>query len=152
MKLCRKCKLFKNIDEFRKTRRKKDGLQDWCKDCCKKYDKLYYTKNKDKRNRQARNWAINNPEKRFIIEKKYRESEKGKKALYENCKKYSKKYPNRRNSYNKVRRNLKKQPCEMCGNTDKVEAHHEDYEKPLDVIWLCSKHHKEIHRPGEPNF
>lgn len=28
----------------------------------------------------------------------------------------------------------------FCGST-KVEAHHEDYSKPLEVIWLCKKHH-----------
>ncbi len=31
--------------------------------------------------------------------------------------------------------------CSDCGET-KVEAHHEDYSKPLDVEWLCKKHHK----------
>ena len=36
---------------------------------------------------------------------------------------------------------LKRQPCEVCG-CDKVEAHHEDYSKQLNVIWLCGKHHK----------
>lgn len=34
---------------------------------------------------------------------------------------------------------LKKEPC-ICGN-EKVEAHHEDYKLPLDVIWVCKKHH-----------
>jgi hypothetical protein len=39
---------------------------------------------------------------------------------------------------------LVKQPCSICGNKDS-EAHHEDYSKPLDVIWLCRKHHLERH-------
>lgn len=36
---------------------------------------------------------------------------------------------------------LKKKDC-FCGKT-KVEAHHENYSKPLKVKWLCKKHHKE---------
>lgn len=40
---------------------------------------------------------------------------------------------------------LEKGPCEVCG-AEKVDAHHEDYTKPLDVRWLCSKHHAEVHR------
>lgn len=36
-------------------------------------------------------------------------------------------------------------PCFICGD-DKVEAHHEDYSKPLDVKWMCIKcHHAEHH-------
>lgn len=35
-----------------------------------------------------------------------------------------------------------RQPCEVCG--EKSQAHHEDYSKPLEVRWLCFKHHREI--------
>lgn len=37
---------------------------------------------------------------------------------------------------------LKKVAC-FCGE-EKVEAHHENYSKPLDVIWVCRKHHVEL--------
>jgi hypothetical protein len=39
---------------------------------------------------------------------------------------------------------LTEQPCEECGA--KAQAHHEDYSKPLDVIWLCPIHHKKRHK------
>lgn len=41
-------------------------------------------------------------------------------------------------------KNLFKKPCEVCGEI-KVEAHHEDYLKPLQVRWLCKQHHVEAH-------
>lgn len=41
-------------------------------------------------------------------------------------------------------------PCEVCGEK-KVDAHHDDYTKPLDVRWLCRKHHLELHRPKSPD-
>lgn len=39
-----------------------------------------------------------------------------------------------------------KKPCAICETTRNIEAHHFDYNKPLEVIWLCKKHHKETHR------
>ncbi len=39
---------------------------------------------------------------------------------------------------------LIKKQCQECGKP-KVEAHHEDYLKPLDVVWLCRKHHNKRH-------
>ena len=42
-------------------------------------------------------------------------------------------------------KHIEKQPCEVCGN-EKAEAHHCDYDKPLEVRWLCFKHHREWHK------
>lgn len=42
-------------------------------------------------------------------------------------------------------------PCERCGKqlndngVRQIHAHHEDYSRPLDVVWLCAKCHGERH-------
>lgn len=40
---------------------------------------------------------------------------------------------------------LKRAPCEVCGNKPS-HGHHDDYSRPLDVMWLCRTHHGERHR------
>lgn len=35
--------------------------------------------------------------------------------------------------------------CQVCGSRDLIDGHHNDYSKPLDVIWLCRKHHYQRH-------
>jgi ribosomal protein S27AE len=42
---------------------------------------------------------------------------------------------------------LKRQPCVHCGSL-RVQAHHHDYSKPLDVEWVCFKCHRE-HEHGQ---
>ena len=58
-------------------------------------------------------------------------------------------YPEREKARKKVyhaikRGKLKRMPCEICNETPGF-AHHSDYSKPLKIIWLCRKHHREKH-------
>ena len=44
--------------------------------------------------------------------------------------------------------------CERCGlipplakdGRKQIHGHHQDYSRPLEVRWLCQKHHMEEHR------
>lgn len=38
-----------------------------------------------------------------------------------------------------------REPCSICSSTENIHAHHKDYSKPLDVIWLCARCHHRIH-------
>lgn len=40
--------------------------------------------------------------------------------------------------------------CQICG--EKSEAHHDNYDNPLDVKWLCFKHHRLYHKIGNKVF
>jgi len=39
---------------------------------------------------------------------------------------------------------LRKKPCVVCSGKE-VIPHHEDYNNPFKVIWLCEEHHKDYH-------
>ena len=56
--------------------------------------------------------------------------------------------------HNAVRRGHMKKPnkCSKCGvilPLNKIHGHHEDYSKPLEVIWLCAGCHNAIHAKKE---
>lgn len=58
---------------------------------------------------------------------------------------YRKKYPERIHAHRVVasairKGEIKKLNCQVCGNP-KSQAHHEDHLKPLEIVWLCVKHH-----------
>lgn len=62
---------------------------------------------------------------------------------------YTQKYPEKVKAISTLnravhRKKIEKLPCEICGRQD-VHAHHEDYSKPLEVIWLCPICHKKWH-------
>ena len=40
---------------------------------------------------------------------------------------------------------IEKKGCQNCGDKDS-QMHHEDYTKPLDVVWLCKEHHQGVHK------
>jgi len=45
---------------------------------------------------------------------------------------------------------LIQQPCSKCGDP-KTQKHHEDYARPLDVVWLCRRCHLGLHYPVTSN-
>jgi hypothetical protein len=46
---------------------------------------------------------------------------------------------------------LERQPCKVCGWWF-GEAHHADYDKPLDVVFLCQHHHRQFHNTLKKRF
>jgi hypothetical protein len=49
---------------------------------------------------------------------------------------------------------IRKTTCDVCGmvnDRDKsyIEAHHSDYSKPLDVMWLCRRCHYQWHKTNK---
>lgn len=57
-------------------------------------------------------------------------------------------YPDRRRAQGLVQQalrtgRLQRQLCWVCGGH--AVAHHPDYDRPLDVVWLCQAHHKQTH-------
>lgn len=43
---------------------------------------------------------------------------------------------------------LERGPCEVCGTTEQIHAHHDDYSQPLQVRWFCRFHHDQLHIQG----
>jgi hypothetical protein len=44
---------------------------------------------------------------------------------------------------------IQRQECEDCGDPN-TEMHHEDYDKPLEVVWLCRDCHLFRHEKEKP--
>lgn len=52
-------------------------------------------------------------------------------------------------TYNAIRdgKLMKSESCHRCGKFNcRIEGHHEDYDRPLSVKWLCSRCHRQWHK------
>ena len=83
-------------------------------------------------------------------QKRYRQSSEGKKSK----KKSELKLRNARKSVNFYTHNKHKikvlDNCEQCNSVNHIEAHHHDYNLPLDVTYLCRPCHLEWHKNNTP--
>lgn len=139
MKKCNKCNEIRDESEYQKDSSKKDGLRTICKICCKKYEqtkrKLTNSRKKENVDKYQKRYRDNNKEAIAESQRRYLKNPKNKKKHNAHWKVFKAKESGE----------LLKNPCEVCGSKDSM-AHHDDYDKPLDVRWLCGKHHKEWHR------
>jgi hypothetical protein len=117
------------------------NVEKYCYRCKEAYKKLYKKDNQG----TGRFICVDCNTKQC---KKYRKTGIGKEKYLNAVRRSDKKYPEKVTARVKVRDALKsgkltKMSC-FCGE-EESQAHHDDYSKPLDVIWLCRRHHKEIH-------
>lgn len=135
---CSRCGQTKPLSEFYRDRRKPDGREYRCKKCS---------------NRRARKWQRANPGKVAAADKKWFEQNRERKG------RTHKRYRERNREKVRARHELtnavrdgklvKPTSCSRCGRAvprQRLEAHHEDYSKPLEVEWLCSTCHGAEHR------
>ena len=156
-KVCKKCGIEKPTSEYYKH----NGIPDSkCKECAKeysrryqkehleetrKYRKKYYEEHKEEFRARNKAWIENNRE---AHRKHCRESnKKNHEKTMERMRKYSADHPEKSKANGIVSKKIKQgklnkpDRCSICGETGYIEAHHDDYSKPLDIIWCCKKCH-----------
>lgn len=153
MKKCNRCLEEKESSCFHKNASAKDGLYSMCSVCSSKYRKGYYAKNKDEINRKSREYHHATPEYQKARNKRYRNTEKGKKQASESHKRWRVNNLHKKVAHESVSQAIKKgnlikpSKCQICGDEpNKLSGHHHDYEKPLDVVWCCQQCHSNIHK------
>jgi ribosomal protein S27AE len=134
-KQCFKCQLIKPISEFYKHSKMADGCLNKCKVCAKTDASTHRFGNIEKVREYDRNRA-NRPERI--------------KAGVELTRIWRAEDRRRGKAHGAVYRAIKngklvREPCCRCGE-QKSLAHHEDYDKPLAIMWLCQPCHKQRHK------
>ena len=140
MKKCFKCNIEKELTNFYKHSKMGDGHLNKCKDCTK----IDNRNNRDKNLDYYRDY-----------DKKRNQLDHRKKASNSNCFIYRKKNPKKYKAHAMIGRAvrsgklIKPTSCESCKAKTQLHAHHDDYNKPLNVRWLCPICHSAWHKNNE---
>jgi len=145
MKNCSKCGEEKSFEMFYKNPDSKDGYRGYCKVCCEAISRVHDSTEHRKIQNQLSNKKYRESDAGRIANSNYIRSNRGKELR----RKYYQASKHKVKAHGIVAKAIKngeliRQACGVCGN-EKVHAHHEDYDKPLDVVWLCHKHHMKLH-------
>ena len=127
LKQCHYCGALKPLEQYPKDSKAWDGRRNKCKDCIKAQQESPEHKERTRLYDQARAKLAKRRTENIERQRERRQ-----------------RLPERKRARDLVARHLTKQPCVICGNP-KSEGHHEDYDKPLDVVWLCRLHHRLYH-------
>ncbi len=105
-------------------------------------------KNKENASQYALKYRLANAD--YFKEKYYAYSQKNKKALALRSRQYRKLHIEKVRARNIVSYAIRKGVlirgcCAVC-RRPKAQAHHENYNNPFAIVWLCKKHHMERHR------
>lgn len=146
-KTCFKCLFKKPLEAFYKHSRMADGRLNKCMDCAKSDVNKHRQENL--LNIRAYDRMRGLMPHRVAARKEYAKTPAFAESHKSATLRWVAKHPERRKAHHTVSNalrdgKLQKLPCLVCGN-DKVEGHHPDYSRPLDVVWLCNTHHRQTH-------
>ena len=135
MKTCFKCNTVRPLTDFYAHPAMSDGHLNKCKQCTKIDVFEHRNKNIEKVRQYDRDRAKNPDRQKAMsaISNAWRKEDKRRSQCHHAVSKAIR-------SGKLVRKN-----CERCGNENSL-AHHEDYDKPLMVNWLCQPCHKQRHK------
>jgi len=132
----------------------RDGHVNKCKECTRRYSHSYYCANKAKyreRNRAA--WADpKKRERRAAGDRRYRDAKRDSGETAEAARQFRRAFPERESARTAVYRAVRKgrlirpESCSKCRSVCRLDAHHSDYSRQLEVEWLCRRCHREVHR------
>lgn len=147
-KKCSICGEEKPFEDFHKSSYVKSGLLAKCKKCASKAYAKYREENRAKELERKRKYNREHKAERAQYKKEHPSgiTQNTRLSLRRWKSENREKLLAHKKVYNAIKRGkLVRMPCEICGKDSSVHAHHEDYNFPLDVIWLCQKHHRWIH-------